>query len=227
MNWFVSFYKSSLGKKAAMAVSGLVLFGFVLGHMVGNLKAFLGEEALNHYAEWLREVGEPFLPHGVFLWIARLVLLASVGIHILAATQLTLQNWRARPESYRLRKRVQLDYASRTMRWSGVIVGLYVIYHLMHFTWGNVHRDFIPGDVYHNVVTAFQSPLIAGVYVLANLLLGLHLYHGLWSLFQSLGWNHPRYNSWRRTFAVAFAVIVTAGFISVPLAVLAGIITIP
>ena len=225
MNWFVSFYKSSLGKKAAMAVTGLVLFGFVVGHMAGNLKAFQGAEKINHYAEWLREVGEPLLPHEGFLWIFRLVLLGAVGIHILAATQLTLQNRRARPVRYRMRKGVQLDYASRTMRWSGVLVGLYVLYHLMHFTWGNAHRDFIAGDVYHNLVVGFQSPLVSGVYIVANLLLGLHLYHGLWSLFQSLGWNHPRFNPWRRTFAVAFAVIVTAGFISVPLGVLTGVIS--
>jgi len=225
MSWLVSFYRSSLGKKAAMAVTGLVLFGFVLGHMSGNLKAFQGAHKFNAYAEFLREVGAPVVPHGGLLWIARIGLLLAVGIHTLAAVQLTLQNRRARPQDYELRRSVQLDYASRTMRWSGVLVLLYVVYHLMHFTWGNVHPDFIPGDAYHNLVTGFQVVPVALVYVVANLLLGLHLYHGLWSLFQSLGWSHPRYNSWRRSFAVAFAVIVTLGFISVPLAVLAGVIS--
>lgn len=225
MNWFVSFYKSSLGKKVVMAVTGLVLFGFVLGHMVGNLKAFQGPDKINDYAHWLREVGYPALPHGGFLWIARLVLLLSVGLHILAAVQLTRQNWRARPEAYNRRRGVQLDYASRTMRWSGVLVGLYVVYHLMHFTWGNAHPDFHPENVYQNLVTGFQVTPVAAVYIVANLLLGMHLYHGLWSLFQSMGWNHPRFNPWRRTFAVTFAVLVTLGFVSVPVAVLAGVLT--
>lgn len=225
MSWFLSFYKSSIGKKAAMAVSGLVLFGFVVGHMSGNLKAFQGAEKFNAYAEFLRDVGSPLVPHGGLLWIARIVLLAAVGIHILAAVQLTLQNRRARPQDYKLRRGVQLDYASRTMRWSGVLVLFYIVYHLMHFTWGNAHRDFIPGDAYHNLVTGFQAVPVALIYIVANLLLGLHLYHGLWSLFQSLGWNHPRYNPWRRSFAVAFSVIVTLGFITVPLAVLAGVIS--
>lgn len=224
MSWFGSFYRSAIGKKAVMAVTGLILFGFVLGHMAGNLKAFLGAGAFNHYAEWLRSVGEPAVPHGGLLWVARAVLLVAVVLHIHAATTLTLAARRARPVSYARREAVQVDYAARTMRWGGVILLLYVIYHLLHFTFGSAHPDFVPGDPYHNLVTAFRVPWVVAVYVAANLVLGFHLYHGLWSLFQSLGWNHPRYNRWRRGFAVLFAIVVTAGFVAVPLAVAAGVV---
>jgi succinate dehydrogenase / fumarate reductase cytochrome b subunit len=222
--WLASFYRTAVGKKAVMAVTGMVLFGFVFGHMAGNLKIFLGSESYNHYAEWLREIGYPALPHSGFLWIFRLVLLASVGLHITAATQLTLMNRRARPERYRRKDSVQAGYAERTMRWSGFIIAFYVLYHLLHLTVGSAHRDFIATDPYHNVVTAFQFWPVATVYIVANLLLGMHLYHGLWSLFQSLGWNHPRYNSWRRVFAVLFAIVVAAGFLAVPVGVLTGLV---
>lgn len=225
MNWFGDVYRSTLGKKAVMAVTGIILFGFVLGHMAGNLKVFQGAEHFNAYAEGLRALGEPIVPHGGLLWIVRLVLLASVVLHITSATQLTLLNRRARPQDYDRRTAVQLDYASRTMRWGGVIIALYVVYHLMHLTWGNAHPDFISGDVYHNVIRGFSVWWVALVYVVVNVILGFHLYHGLWSLFQSLGWSHPRYNPWRRTFAVVFSVVVTVGFISVPLAVLSGLVS--
>ncbi len=223
-NWFTGFFASAVGKKAVMAVTGLVLFGYVLGHMAGNLKIFLGAESINHYAEWLREIGEPALPHGGFLWIARVVLLASVALHITAAVQLTRMNRRARPQRYQRRSVVQAGYAERTMRWSGFLIAFYVIYHVLHLTTGDAHGRFIAGDVHHNLVAAFSRWPVAAVYIVANLLLGMHLYHGLWSLFQSLGWNHPRYNRWRRTFAVVFAVAVSAGFIAVPVAILAGLV---
>lgn len=221
-----SFYGSSLGKKAVMAVTGIILFGFVLGHMLGNLKMYLGPETYNAYAEGLRELGHPFLPPESFLWIFRILLLASVGLHMLSAWQVTRQSWGARNHRYARRAYVQADYAVRTMRWGGVIIALFVFYHLAHFTWGFdwAHPDFIAGDVYHNVVAGFRSPVISLLYVAANLALGLHLYHGVWSLFQSMGWNHPRYNEWRRHFAIAFAFIVTAGNVSFPIAVLTGIV---
>lgn len=227
MNWFADFYSSTLGKKAVMAVTGIILFGFVLGHMAGNLKVFQGAEHFNAYAEGLRDLGEPIVPRTGLLWVVRLVLLGSVVLHITSATQLTLLNRRARPRDYDQRTAVQMDYASRTMRWGGVILALYVLYHLMHLTWGNANPDFVAGDVYHNVVVGFSPSHwpVAVVYIVANLILGLHLYHGLWSMFQSLGWNHPRYNRWRRTFAVIFSVVVTAGFVSVPLAVLTGLVS--
>jgi succinate dehydrogenase / fumarate reductase cytochrome b subunit len=223
--WPASFYRTAVGKKAVMAVTGIVLFGFVFGHMLGNLKIFLGAESYNHYAEWLREIGYPALPHSGFLWIFRLLLLGSVALHITAATQLTIMNRRARPQRYVRKNPVQSGYAERTMRWSGFITAIYVLYHLLHLTAGSAHGDFIPADPYHNVVSAFQLWPVAAIYILANLLLGMHLYHGLWSLFQSLGWNHPRYNSWRRVFAVMFAVVVASGFLAVPVGVLTGLVS--
>ncbi|HVS14856.1 MAG TPA: succinate dehydrogenase cytochrome b subunit [Thermoanaerobaculia bacterium] len=219
-----SLLRSTLLMKAVMAVTGLMLFGFVVAHMTGNLKVFLGAEAINHYAEWLREVGEPLFPHTTVLWILRVGLLAAVALHVASATQLTLINRRARPRGYERLEPVQLDYASRTMRWSGVLILLYVGYHLMHLTWGNVHADFVPGDVHHNLVVAFREWPIAAVYVTANVALGFHLYHGLWSLFQSLGIDHPLIKPWRRPFAVTFAVVVTLGYVAVPIGILAGLV---
>jgi succinate dehydrogenase / fumarate reductase cytochrome b subunit len=216
---------SAVLKKAIMAVTGIFLFGWIFAHMFGNLKIFFGPESFNHYAEFLREMGSPLIPPMGLLWVTRFVLLAAVGLHIWAATSLTLQNRRARPIDYRELRGVELDYAARTMRMSGYLLAVYIVYHLMHLTFGSVHADFVPSDPYSNVVSAFQALPVAAVYIFANLLLGLHLYHGLWSLFQSLGWSHPTYNPWRRRFAVAFALAVSAGFISVPLAVLAGIVS--
>jgi len=218
-------FRSAVFLKAVMAVTGVVLFGFVLAHMSGNLKVFQGPEKINEYAEFLREVGQPVLPRTGLLWILRVGLVAAVGLHIWSAVVLTLENRRARPKGYALRKPIQLDYASRTMRWSGFIVAGYVIYHLLHFTGGQAHADFVAGDVYHNLVSAFQNPLVAGVYIVVNVLLGLHLYHGLWSLFQTLGLNHPLATAVRRPLAAAFAVVVTLGFIAVPVSILTGVVS--
>jgi succinate dehydrogenase / fumarate reductase cytochrome b subunit len=215
-------WNSPIVQKAAMAVSGFVLFGFVVAHMAGNLKAFQGPAKLNAYAEWLREIGSPALPHGGALWLGRIVLLVAVAVHVAAAVRLTLLSRRARPAAYRELVPVQLDYAARTMRWSGFLILAYVIYHLMHLTWGNVHPRFVRGDVYGNLVSGLGQWPVALVYVVANVLLGLHLYHGLWSFFQSLGLDHPAYRNARRPFAVVFALVVTAGFVVVPIAVLAG-----
>lgn len=227
-------YGSSLGKKAIMALSGVVLFGFVLSHMVGNLKMYLGAESFNHYADWLREIGYPALPHGGALVIARAVLIGAVLVHIWAAWQVTRLNRAARGQRYVKAHTVQADYASRTMRWGGVIILLFIVYHLLHLTWGTVHPDFIhhttnpDGSIstqaFHNVVTGFKVWWVSGFYIVANIALALHLYHGLWSLFQTLGWNHPKLNPWRRRLAAGFALVVTAGNISFPIAVLTGIV---
>ena len=222
-----AFYRSAVGKKVVMAVTGLALFGFVLGHMLGNLKLYFGAEALNHYAEWLRELGTPLLPHGGLLWIARIGLLAAVGLHIWSAWQVTRMNRKARPQDYSRRATIQASYASRTMRWGGVLIALFVLYHLAHFTFGPAwaHPDFVPGDVYHNVVAGFSVWPISLFYIVAQAALALHLYHGLWSLFQSLGWNHPSFNPWRRTFAKAFAAVIFIGNISFPISVLTGLVS--
>jgi succinate dehydrogenase / fumarate reductase cytochrome b subunit len=218
-------YRSSVGKKYAMAISGLILMAYVLVHMIGNLKLYLGPESLNAYGEWLRDVGEPALPRTVLLWIIRIILLAAFVVHVHAAYALTVRNRKARRQRYRSKRDyVAADYASRTMRWTGVIVGLFVVFHLLDLTWGNANPGFVSGDVYHNVVRSFQRWPVAIVYILANVALGLHLFHGAWSLFQSMGWNNRRFNPWRRYFAVALSAAVVLGNVSFPLAVLAGVV---
>lgn len=216
---------SSITKKATMAVTGFILFGWIVGHMTGNLKVFQGAEKFNAYAEFLREMGAPLFPESGVLWLVRGILTLALVLHVWSATSLTFINRRARDKNYETRKSVQLDYAARTMRWSGYLIALYIVFHLMHLTWGNVHHNFVLGNPYANLVSGFQVLPIALVYIAANLLLGMHLYHGLWSMFQSLGLNHPTYNLWRRYFAVTFAVVVCLGFISVPVAVLTGIVS--
>jgi succinate dehydrogenase / fumarate reductase cytochrome b subunit len=224
MTWFGNFYRSAIGKKAVMAVTGVILFGFVLIHMIGNLKVYLGAEHFNTYGRFLRTVGAPMVPESGLLWIARLVLLASVVLHIWAAYQTTMMSRAARPVAYRSRQFVEASYASRTMRWGGVIILLFVIYHILHFTTGQAHPDFVHGDPYHNFVAGFRVWWVSAFYIVANLALGLHLYHGVWSMFNTLGLNHPKFNAWRRTFATTFAIIVTVGNVSFPLAVLMGIV---
>ena len=202
-----------------MAATGLILFGFVILHMVGNLLAYIGPEALNAYALWLRE-----LLHGAGLWIARGVLLAAVILHIWAAISLTIDNRRARPVGYRRRRWEESTYASRTMVWSGPILALFLIYHLLHFTTGTVHPNFVEGDAYHNFVTGFRVLPVSVFYILAMLCLGLHLYHGAWSMLQTLGLSHPRWNRLRYAVAGTFTTVVVLGNISFPVAVLLGII---
>lgn len=210
---------SSIGKKVVMATTGLVLFGFVVGHMVGNLQVFLGAQALNEYAELLRH----FL-HGQGIWIARAGLLLAVGLHIWAATALTISNWSARPEGYREWQARESTYASRTMVWSGPILAVFILYHLAHFTTGAAHPDFVASDVYRNLVLGFQNPFASAFYILSMLALGLHLYHGVWSMLQTLGLSHDRWNPWRRFFAGAVTGLVVVGNISIPVAVLTGFV---
>jgi succinate dehydrogenase / fumarate reductase cytochrome b subunit len=212
-----AFFCSTLGRKVVMAVTGVILFGFVIGHLAGNLLLYRGPDAINAYAVGLRHLGGA-------LWAARLVLLVSVIAHIWAATALTRSNWKARPHGYAQRKDLAATYASRTMVWSGPLVLLFIVYHLLHFTFGTVHGSFVEGDVYHNVVTGFQVPLVSGFYILAMLALGLHLYHGAYSMMQSVGLNHPQINALRRTFATVFAVAIVLGNISFPIAVLTGFV---
>jgi succinate dehydrogenase / fumarate reductase cytochrome b subunit len=224
MTWLASLYRSAVGKKAVMAVTGVILFGFVLVHMLGNLKVYLGPEHFNEYAEALRTMFSPIVPRGGALWIARLVLLLAVVFHIHSAYAVTMMSRAARPVAYHGRDFVKASYASRTMRWGGVIILVFVIYHILHFTTGQAHPDFVPGDPYHNFVSGFRIWWVSAFYILANLALGLHLYHGVWAMFSSLGVTHKRFENWRRGFATAFAVIVTLGNISFPLSVLLGIV---
>ncbi len=225
MRRLFSLYRSTVGKKILMAASGVVLVLFVLGHMAGNLKAFQGPAAFDAYAEFLREVGSPLLGHGELLWIVRAVLVGAVAIHILAAWQLTRTSHAARPVAYRRRLEPEAStYASRTMRWGGVVLVLFVVYHLLHFTFGTAHPDFVTGAVYHNVIVGFRIWWVVAAYTVAMLALGFHLYHGVWSAFQTLGVNHPRYNGLRRPLAGIIAVVVVAGFLAVPLAVATGVL---
>ncbi|MEM9594485.1 MAG: succinate dehydrogenase cytochrome b subunit [Acidobacteriota bacterium] len=224
MGWIIDLYRSPMTKKVVMAVTGLMLFGFVVAHMAGNLKLYAGAEKLDAYALGLKELGAPLFGYGQVVWIMRTGLLAAVFLHILSAWQLTQINRKARPQRYAVARHQKSTYASRTMRWGGVIIILFVVYHLLHFTTGHVHSDFVYGEVYNNVVSGFQQPLVSGFYVLAQIALGFHLYHGLWSMFQSLGLSGERFNRFRNVFAVAFAVIVSAVNISFPVAVLTGLV---
>jgi succinate dehydrogenase / fumarate reductase cytochrome b subunit len=208
-----------------MAVTGVIGMGYVFAHMVGNLHVFEGPGQINEYGEWLRELLDPPFPRTFTLWMLRTVLIVAIALHLHAAYALTRMNRRARPTRYQSdRDYVAATFAARTMRWTGIIVGLFIVYHLLDLTWGAANPGFVRGDVYRNTVASFEQWPVTIAYIVANLALGLHLYHGAWSLFQSVGWNNPRFNPWRRYFATAFAVVVTAGFISVPVAVVVGIV---
>ena len=213
------FLESSVGKKVVMAVTGIVLFGFVTVHMLGNLQAYMGAEPMNEYAAFLQG-----MVHGAGIWIARAVLLGSAIAHTWAAVSLTLANRAARPVGYRLKQAQAATWASRSMRWTGVILAVFIVYHLLHLTTGQLHPDFVEHDAYHNFVTGFQAPLASAFYIVAQVCLGFHLWHGVWSLTQTLGFAHPRYNAARRSFALGMAVLVAGVNISFPVAVLTGLI---
>ena len=190
--FLLDLYSTAVGKKYVMAITGIAMMGFVLFHMIGNLKMYLGAADLNHYAKFLEELLYPLAPHGVTLWILR------AGL--------------------------------RTMRWSGIIALAFITWHLLDLTFGVVN-DHVGTkdaaglkDVYGNVVFSLQRVPVAIFYVIANVLLGIHLFHGAWSIFQSLGWNNPRFNKWRRAFATGFAAIIVIGNVSFPIAVLAGVV---
>ena len=205
-----SFLATTIGKKVVMAATGMILFGFVTGHMLGNLQIYLGPDKLNAYAHFLQSnLG--------LLWGARTVLLLSVVLHISMAIQLAALKSRARPIAYQKKANAGSSYASRTMLWSGPIIFAFIVYHLLHFTIGSAHPDFREGSVYHNVVSGFQQPLVSIAYIVAMLLLGIHLHHGVWSMFQSIGVSHPRYTPMLKRFALIATIGIVAGNISIPL----------
>ncbi len=214
-----TFLSSTIGQKVVMAATGVILFGFVVGHMLGNLQVFLGPKALNDYAVLLRQLG-----HGGLIWIVRAALLIAVGLHMWTATALTLGNWASRPVGYRRWKARESTYASRTMVWSGPILAAFIVYHLMHLTFGNAHPAFVEGDVYRNVISGFRVWPVSMFYIVAQLALGLHLYHGVWSMMQTGGLSHPRYNPLRTAFSALLTSAVVVGNISIPVAVLAGVV---
>ncbi len=224
--WLLDVYRSQVGRKWAMALTGIALLGFIVFHLLGNLKVYFGPEEINEYGEALRDLGDHLVPRTHLLWILRFGLIAAFAIHVHAAFSLTIENRRKGGE---VRYQTQRDYlvanyASRTMIWSGIIVLLFILYHLADLTWGITNPDFIRGDIYHNMVASFSRVPVAGLYIVANLALGFHIYHGAWSMFQSIGANNPRFNQWRRWFAQAVAVTIVAGNVLFPIMVLVGVI---
>jgi succinate dehydrogenase / fumarate reductase, cytochrome b subunit len=211
------FYSSTVGKKAVMAVSGAILFSFVIGHLIGNLQIYEGPEKLNHYAAFLRSM--PAL-----LWTARVTLLLMVVLHIWSSVSLGLRNAEARPTGYVKKQSTGSSYASRTMYWSGPIILAFVIYHLLDFTFGTVNPHFRDGNVYANIIASFRLIPVAAFYIFAMILLCMHLYHGLWSMFQSLGYHHPRHTPILKRAAAVVAILIAAGNISIPLAVMTGLV---
>ncbi len=234
--WIAEFYGSAIGKKYAMAISGIVGLGYVFAHMVGNLKVYLGTEVvagetvyqIDEYGHFLRELLVPILPHHVTLWLLRIVLIVALVVHVHAAYALTVMNRKARPTAYAgPRDYVVADFAARTMRWTGVIVLLFIGFHLADFTWGiqpAAPEEWARGAAYANFVATFSRPVVSAFYIVANLALGLHLYHGVWSMFQSLGLNNRRFNHLRRSLAIGFTLVVVGGNITFPIAVMTGIV---
>jgi succinate dehydrogenase / fumarate reductase cytochrome b subunit len=213
------FWQTTVGKKAIMAVTGVILFGFVCGHLLGNLQVFLPPEKLNHYAALLKS-----LP--ALLWGTRITLLVAVGLHIWSSFELWLLQRAARPMKYVRKANLHSTYASRTMLWSGPIIAAFVIFHLLQFTFGAVHpgAPFDEHNVYNNVVKGFQVWPVSLFYIIAMIMLCYHLYHGLWSMFQSLGFSHPVYTPWLQRLAKVVAILIAIGYISIPVAILAGFI---
>lgn len=224
--WPIEFYSSAVGKKWVMALSGLMMVGFVLMHMIGNLKVYLGAGDFNHYAEFLRHLLVPILPRTVALWLLRLGLIGAVFLHIHAAIGLTQMNKRSRPQAYATpRDYVAANFASRTTRWTGMIIALYVIFHLMDLTWGTANGGhYVRGDAYDNMVHSLSRVPVAIVYIICNIAVAVHLFHGMWSMFQSLGWNNPRFNAWRRGIASGVATLIGVGNVLFPIMILAKVV---
>jgi len=220
----VAIYRTSIGKKAIMAVTGVILYGFVLVHMAGNLKIFLGPTHFNDYSDFLRRIGAPALGESWFLWIMRTVLIVAVGLHIWAAWATARQSHAARPVDYVRTGRVQANPAALTMRWGGLVILFFVVYHLLHFTTGTVHPDYVKGDVYHNVVAGFRVWYVSAFYIAAMFCLAMHLYHGVWSMFQTTGRNSRRTDRSVRAFATLSAAALFVGNSAIPIAVLTHVV---
>jgi len=219
----VQFWQSAVGKKWLMALSGVALWGFVFAHMIGNLKLYLGVEpdgkyAIDVYGESLRTLLHPIMPNHVVLWIMRIGLIGAFVIHIVAAASLTQMNRRARPVGYQsTRDYISANFASRSMRITGVIILAYVIFHLFDLSWTGTGASWIRGEVHHNMIGSMQRWWSALAYAVANIALGIHLFHGTWSMFQSMGLNNPRYNSIRRGVAAGMALVVAVANLTFPI----------
>lgn len=218
MNRVLALWRTSVGKKAVMAVTGVIMVAYLITHVLANLLIFQGRDKINAYSRFLHGTGGA-------LWAARLVLFVSIVLHIVAAVQLTARRQAARPVRYAAGRRPQVStFASRTIRWGGVLILVFLVYHILHFTLGTVHPSFIEGDPYHNVATGFRNPLVVVFYEIAMAAVGLHLYHGIWSSGRTLGVSAPSPRPLRRQLALALGVLVWAGFAVIPLAVFAGMI---
>ena len=230
--FFIDLYSTAVGKKYVMALTGLIGVGFVVVHMIGNLKLYLGvvtegDEMIydaDVYGEFLRELLVPILPRTVALWLLRLVLIAAVLLHIHAAYSLSRLNTKANKAYAGSRDYIAVNFASRTMRWTGPIILLYLFFHLADLTWGWFSDEWVRGDVYANVYNSMDAWPIALLYIAANVALATHIYHGAWSMFQTLGINNPRYNNARRRFAQGIAAVILLGNLSFPLAVQGGLV---
>ncbi len=220
-----SVWDSSLSKKTVMAVRGLIMLAYLVVHMLGNLKIFFGSDEFNGYAHWLRTLGEPFLHHEWALWIVRVVLVAAVVAHATAAYQLSRRDIKARPSKY-VHKKPRASYATRTMRWGGVILGLFIVWHILDLTTGTVHPNgFQPGHPYQNVIDTFSTWYGNVVYIVAVLAVGLHIRHGFWSAAQTLGAGSRTRDRALKTTANLLALLLTAGLFAVPVGVMTGLVS--
>jgi len=223
--WALTLYRSTIGKKVIMAVTGLMLVGFVIAHMAGNLQMFGGPAKMNAYAAFLKSTGE-------LLWVARAGLLAATILHVLMAWQLTQIKKKARPVGYEKREPQVSTWASRSMRWGGFLLLVFIVFHILHFTTGTVYpaarvagsADFSHTDVYGNVINAFRNPFVSAFYVVSMLFLMLHLFHGAWSSVRTLGLTKPSRHPLHRRVSTAIALVVWLGFTAIPVAVLLGAI---
>lgn len=215
----VTFWQSTNGKKVIMAVTGCMMFLFVIGHMLGNLQMFEAPEHINAYGHFLHNLGE-------LLWIERGIMLLAIGLHITVTIQLALRSNAARPVGYSRKQAINSSYASRTMYWSGPIVLAFIIFHLLQFTAGVLHPQatFTQGEVYSNVVSGFKVWWVSLWYIIAVGLLCLHLSHGIWSMFQSVGLGHKRHTVLMKKAAQAIAILIFLGYSSIPISVYLGFI---
>lgn len=225
--WALTLYRSTIGKKIIMAVTGLMLVGFVVAHMAGNLQVFIGPAKMNAYAAFLKSTGE-------LLWVARLGLLGATVLHVLMAWQLTQISRNARPIGYERRDPQVSTWASRSMRWGGFLLLVFIVFHILHFTTGTVfplasrpdalYPAFSPADVYGNVIAAFRSPWVVAFYVVSMFFLMLHLFHGAWSSLRTLGLARPSRDPLHRRFSTVLAILTWLGFTAIPVAVFLGVI---
>ena len=227
--WALEIYRSYVGRKWVMAITGIILLGYIAAHLVGNLKVYFGPAEINEYGEALRELGGHLAPRTHVLWVLRIGLIAAFVLHIHAAYSLAVtSNFTRGPEKYSRRDYAAADYASRTMRWTGTSVLLFVLWHLADLTWGIepfAGSGWERGEIYANLIASFERIPVAALYIVANIARAAHIYHGTWSLFQSMGWSNPRFNAWRQYAAAGFAALVLVGNLSFPIAVLTGLVS--